>query len=232
MATPVDLRLRHPFTALIAGATGSGKTVLLMNILRDFKTTTTVAKDHLNVLYFHGQHQSLFDQQVSPQVTIKYVHIADNEAFREAEDLITRVKPDIICIDDLMTELGGDSNLTNLFTKRSHHLGFSVFFIVQNLFPPGKQMRNLSLNCHYVIIFKNPRDKSQINHFAKQVLPGNSKAFHEIYDDATEKPHSYLIYDCTPTTPDHLRFRSRVTSAEKVKGSSSAFVVYTPSVRK
>lgn len=234
MNCETDLRLKHPFTAMIAGSTGSGKTVLLRNLIREYRLTTTIGGDTLKVIYFHGQHQELFDKAIAPNVGVKYVYVADSEAFGKAEDLITRLKPDLVCVDDLMTELGGDAKLTNLFTKRSHHLGFSVCFIVQNLFPPGKQMRNLSLNCHYVFIFKNPRDKSQIGHFAKQVLPGNSAAFHEIYEDATREAHSYLLYDCTPSTPDHLRFRARITKDEAVKGSkaSSAFVVYTPNERK
>lgn len=226
-----DLRLKHPFTALIAGSTGSGKTVLLRNVIREFATLTTIEKPSVKVVYFHGQHQALFDQQISTSVAVKYVYIGDSEAFGEAESLISEHKPDLVCVDDLMTELGSDPQLTSLFTKKSHHLGFSVFFIVQNLFPPGKQMRNLSLNCHYVFIFKNPRDKSQINHFARQVLPGNAAAFYEIYEDATSEAHSYLLYDCTPATPDNLRFRAKITSAEPVKGVTTDFVVYTPNVK-
>ena len=36
-------------------------------------------------------------------------------------------------------------------------------------------MRNISLNIHYIILFKNPRDSQQISTLARQMYPGNSR---------------------------------------------------------
>ena len=49
-------------------------------------------------------------------------------------------------------------------------------------------MRTISLNAHYLILFKNPRDASQINHLAKQMYPTKSKFMVEAYRDATLPP--------------------------------------------
>jgi hypothetical protein len=48
----------------------------------------------------------------------------------------------------------------SLFTKKSHHRNISVMYIEQNLFHKGKNHRTISLNAHYMVLFKNPRDEA------------------------------------------------------------------------
>jgi len=74
----------------------------------------------------------------------------------------------LLILDDLMNET--NQNVTDLFTKGSHHRNLSVAYIVQNLFNNGKH-RTISLNSHYIVVFKNPRHASQIVHLAKQAYP-------------------------------------------------------------
>ena len=97
-----------------------------------------------------------------------------------------------------------------MFTKEAHHKPCFIIFIMQNLFPSGKEARTRSLNTHYYVIFKNPRDKSQLEFLARQILPRNSKALIEVFEAATEKPHSYLFLDLTQECPDQYRFRSNL----------------------
>jgi UDP-N-acetyl-D-mannosaminuronic acid transferase (WecB/TagA/CpsF family) len=42
---------------------------------------------------------------------------------------------------------------------------------VQNLFHRGKHHRTISLNAHYMVVFKNPRDVLQIMALANQMYP-------------------------------------------------------------
>ena len=63
----------------------------------------------------------------------------------------------LLILDDLMSECSKDQRVSDLFTRGSHHKGISVLYLTQNLFPPGKLSRTISLNSHYFIIFKNPR---------------------------------------------------------------------------
>jgi len=84
-------------------------------------------------------------------------------------------------------------SVTDLFTKGSHHRNLSVVYIVQNLFNNGKEHRTISLNSHYIVVFKNPRDISQIVHLAKQAYPGKVKAGQEVFKDTTSAPFGYLL---------------------------------------
>jgi hypothetical protein len=38
-------------------------------------------------------------------------------------------------------------------------------------------MRNISLNAHYIVLFKLPRDKQQILMLARQINPGKVQEF-------------------------------------------------------
>ena len=55
-----------------------------------------------------------------------------------------------------------DQWVASLFTIKSHHKNISVMYIVQNLFHRGKYHRTISRNAHYMVLFKNLTDVSQI----------------------------------------------------------------------
>ncbi len=65
----------------------------------------------------------------------------------------------IIVLDDLMAQSGKDKRIADIFTRGSHHRKLLVIYIVQNIFHQGKKMRNISLNAHYIVLFKSARDK-------------------------------------------------------------------------
>ena len=65
-------------------------------------------------------------------------------------------------------------------------------------------MRNVHLNTKYVVLFRNPRDKSQFGHLAKQLEPKQPKALR----GATSRTYSHLLVDLKTYTPDALRYRS------------------------
>ncbi|GBM53880.1 hypothetical protein AVEN_64809-1 [Araneus ventricosus] len=110
---------------------------------------------------------------------------------------------DLIVIDDLMHQL--DQKVSELFTVVSHHQNVSVILLLQNLFPKRKAMRDTSLNSHYIILFKNSRDMSQINCFARQLYPRNSHFMVDAYIKAAASPYEYLVVDLHPTTSEEHR---------------------------
>ena len=104
--------------------------------------------------------------------------------------------------------------MTDLFTKGSHHRNLSIIYILQNIFPKGKESRTISLNAHYIFLFKNPRDPSQIQTLGRQIYPNQPKCLGEAYADATAKAHSYLLVDLKQT-PDDLRLRTGLLPEEQ-----------------
>lgn len=211
-------QFKHPFTAIVAGPTGSGKTVLSRDLIENFKYTTTIdASQNIKVVWCYGQWQKGYELDI-PNASTKYHEgLIDQQALEQ-------LKPDLIVIDDLMKEVGDDPRMAALFTKVSHHLGISVVFIVQNLFHQSKEMRTISLNAHYLILLKNPRDKLQLMHLGRQLFPGNNKYFKDAVEDATKKPFSHVLLDTTSLCPDYMRIRSLI----KQRDGNMAWVVYVP----
>lgn len=94
-----------------------------------------------------------------------------------------------------------------MFTRKDHHRNTSVIYITLIVFNRAVQQRTISLNAHYLVIFKNPIDKSQIVVLSRQLhMPHMVSA----YQDAIRIPHGYLLVDLSPQTPDKLRLRSQL----------------------
>ena len=77
-------------------------------------------------------------------------------------------------------------------------------------------MRTLSLNSHYLIMFKNPRDHLQIANLSRQMYPGRSHFLIEAFEDATKESHGYLLIDLKPDTDDQLRIRTGIFPSDKL----------------
>ena len=112
-----------------------------------------------------------------------------------------------------MAQSGKDKRIADLFTKGSHYRNLSVIYIVQNIFHQGKEMRN-SLNAHYIVLSKSPRDRQQTSILARQVNPGRVQEFMKSYDKATSQPHGYLMLDLKPTTDDEQRLKTNILPGE------------------
>ena len=127
---------------------------------------------------------------------------------RRAADIVRQREAWASRANDLMAET--DSRVTNLFTKKSHHSDTSVIYLVQNLFSKNKESRTISLNAQYMIVFKNPRDSSQLANLARQMYPGRGAFVQEAFADATASPYGYLLIDLKQNTPDDMRLRTSV----------------------
>ena len=68
--------------------------------------------------------------------------------------------------------------------------------------------RIISDNVDYIILFSNPRNLSSISILGRQILPGETKTFKDIYFDATKTAYSHLLCDFTQQQHPFLRFRT------------------------
>ena len=125
------------------------------------------------------------------------------------EDMLQ--KRTLIIIDDFMDQL--NTSVNDIFTKYSHHRDVSVMFVTQNIF--HKKGRTCSLNAHYLVLFKNPRDVSQISHLSRQMYPHRTKFLVEAFNDATKNPFTCLVLDLKSDTSDKMRIRSGVFHDEE-----------------
>ena len=199
----MDVRWGHPFTCVIAGSTGCGKSMLVEKLIIFKREMINPVPEEIVLCYKLWQ---------PGYERLKKHNVRFVEGLPE-EDVLDGSKSRLLIIDDLMSEV--NQRVTSIFTEQSHHLNISVILILQNLFfSKNKEIRTISLNAHYLVVFKNPRDKGQIINLGKQMYPGQLNYVLEAFKSATDQPHGYLLFDCKQSTPEHLRLRTSIFPGE------------------
>ncbi len=201
---------RHPFTAIVAGPTGCGKTVFVKKLL---KSTDLIHPPPQRTYWFYGQYQPAYTEFSSRDEVSFIQGLPDDILECVGRDPSVRK---LIILDDLMSSVAGSKQVTNLFVQGSHHLGLSVICIMQNLFFQGPEMRTISLNAHYIVVFKNPREQNQVACLGRQIYgPGRGKSLVQAYNDATKKSlFGYLVINLKPDTDDKFRLVTNIFAEE------------------
>ena len=111
----------------------------------------------------------------------------------------------IIIMDDMMEMTVKSLDMLQLFTKYCHHCNISAMFITQNVYDQGPRAMSISLNNHAMILFENAQDLSQMTKLGTQLYPRRLVQFLKVCQMNFNKPYSYLVVDCMPSTPTLLR---------------------------
>jgi len=144
-----DLKFRHPFSCIVSGPSGSGKTSFVRRFLKNLPHLCTEPIFAGGVVWCYGEKSAV------PSHLPAYIRIHEGvpEDFGSANG-----EPSLVILDDLLTDVYS-KQVCELFTRGSHHRNISVILITQNLFHQGRFCRDISLNAHYIVAFKNVRDK-------------------------------------------------------------------------
>ena len=228
-----EFALQHPFTGIIVGPTGCGKSQLTNQILSNCRQTIDPCPEKILFCYAESQPGLYSDiienmSRSCPEIELNFCKGLPN--WNQVFPFRTNMPPALVVIDDLMTESGqkkqqrsnhqrgktttsetsSPPSIVDLFTRGSHHRNLSVLFLCQNLFyrGGGNYMRDITLNSHYIFAFKNPRDRTQITHLIRQMAPDDWRRVHEQYEKATARPYQYFLFDLKQTTDDPLRCRT------------------------
>jgi hypothetical protein len=163
-------------TLIVAGPSSCGKSTFVIRLLE-----------------YREQHCDSFchSENKAPHQLQKISFVNGVPEFENPENV-----PTMIVLDDVMVS-AYSTNVGELFTIGSHHYNISLVLITQNAFHQDPSSRDISLNSKYIVVFKNPRDKTQIVNLARQVYTENISSFHKIYREACKDPHSYLFFDLT-----------------------------------
>ena len=159
-----DTRLSHPFTMLVAGSRGSGKTCFTEKLIRD-RVNTPLEK----IIWFYSEWQNGYADMPGNVHKVPGM-LKSLDKYLDADSSVKAM-----VFDDLMSECVNNNIIAVAFTKKRHHRNVSVILLVQKLFCQGRIMRTVHLNTEYVVLFGNARDKGQFNHFARHIKPLNSK---------------------------------------------------------
>lgn len=197
----MDARLKHKSAMFVVGPSQAGKTTFVENLIkcRDVIFDEAPRKVH----WFTGSDYNTDSSAI--------------QVYHGLPDTFDTVNPhDMVILDDLMMESETSSLVSNLFTREVHHKPCTVIMMTQNLYSGGQQNRTRSLNSQYIVLFKSPRDLTQVSCLGKQMFPHKPGFLVQVYEDAVNiRPHSYLFLDLHQNTPDDLRLRSCILPDEE-----------------
>ena len=196
-----DVRLKENFKLFISGPSRCGKTFFVADLLQNIQT---FAKQPPSlVIYIYKVWQSKFDEMNN------VVHIF----LEDQKDIVDKIKeyatgaPILIVFDDMINS-SSLSELAPLFTVDARHMNMSLVFLTQRMFVNDEYFRQISQNCDYFIIFKNPRNSSEIRTLAQQITPGSLHLIN-MYIEATKEPFSYLFINLTQECPPEIKYLSQ-----------------------
>merc|ERR1712081_129010 len=197
-----DIRLKENFKLFVTGPSRCGKTVFVSKLLENIHAFSKLPP--MSVLYIYKVWQPKYDEIMSLGVNF----IEDND--NVVNNIKSRVsgQPMLVIFDDL---IGSSSlkNIANLFTVDATHMNISLVFLTQRMFVNDESFRQISQNCDYFCIFKNPRNSSEIRTLAQQMTPGNMILV-QIYMDATRGPFSYLFINLTQECDERFKYLSHL----------------------
>ena len=203
----------HPCSSIcISGPSGSGKTFFVYQFLRHIggMFSDTPPK---RVLYCYGVWQSKFEEV---ERELEIVSFPEGLPSSSAIDELSAHSPNnVIVLDDLLEQVLKSQEMEMLIIRGCHHKRLSVIFISQNIFSQNKYARTISLNMHYLVLFRNFRDSSQIAILGRQIFPVKPKMLLEAYNDSTMGgKYGYLVVDLSPHSEDLYRLRTKIMPGE------------------
>lgn len=197
-----DLRLIENFKIFVGGPSRCGKTFFVVDFIQNLKSISKIPPT--NIIYVYKVWQPKYDE-IRKLITV---------FIQEQEDLLEKIKehlsdqPSLIVFDDLINSKSL-KNIAQLFVVDGRHLSMSLIFLSQRLFVNDEHFRQISGNCDYFCVFKNPRKVNEVRELAKQLTPGTLELLN-IYALATKEPYSYLFINLTQECPDTLKYTSHL----------------------
>lgn len=182
----VNFTFCHPFTCVVAGPTGCGKSTFVRNLILNRKYLVDKEWDYICIFLGTSIEENPVLASVKSLCPDIYVDIIDtkkmfpdvktfSEVFpSQVQKLITTNSHRRGCIifDDLMKELAACDMLVNLFCKYSSHCNLSPIYITQNPFIRGKNSSDNTTvfrNTHVFVLFDSPMDKTLVRNIAYKI---------------------------------------------------------------
>ncbi|GFX69613.1 uncharacterized protein TNCV_1769821 [Trichonephila clavipes] len=213
---------KHPFRLLIAGASGTGKTNLLLNFIYDyleFDNLFVCAKDMYEPKYAKLKEKyTMFDSVDFDKILVKYpkkkkimlelfekfgrkrtLFSSDTKEFITMDDLDPSCK-NVVVFDDCMTDK--EQKSIEDFFVRGRKKNATIMYLSQSYYRTPIIIRR---NCNYLIFFNlQQREIQQIIREIEGSL--TKKEFSRLYRKCMQQPYDSFMLDLVNPA---LRFRKK-----------------------
>ena len=192
-----DFTFNHMFSMLVVGPSQCGKTYFVQKMLTEH-CIQFPNKKRMRITWYYNQWQPCYKTlQSTLGDTIHFT-----QGIPDLSDDLHEINPkwnNILVFDDLMTQAMDSSVLSRLFTQ-GRHRNASVILLLQNMFPKGKFNTDISRNAQYLVLFRSPSDRKQIDMIAERIFAKDRPNFMSVYGKVTTRPYGYVLIDNQPKT--------------------------------
>lgn len=214
-----NVQFRYPSSALVSGASMSGKSTLVCSILR--RADDFFAHSIDMVLVFYQQWQGAYmhlERTLGNRVQF-HKSLPTSEDLRGRIEILRREHGRhlgiAVVIDDYQTSLSREHE--EILSVLVNHSNIFVFLLLHRLYSStNSTLRALTSNAQYIIFCKNIRNKGEFSYFARQFQPGRGKWLVKVFEEATSLPFSHLLVDLTQTCPERIRLRANILDRDVV----------------
>jgi hypothetical protein len=187
---------KQPFRMLICGASNSGKTNLLLNLLMRY-----IEHDKLYMISKHPDQdkykllQEFYqtieaDPQLAEYIDKPIATFVDSLDKMTPVDKLKKQFKNIIVFDDMVSETN-QKPIVDAFIH-GRHSGASVIYLTQSYFAVPKTIR---INCSHFAFFECPTE-NEFNQIARdQCTDLDKKDFKHLFSSATEEPYNFFFID-------------------------------------
>ena len=196
-------QFHSPTTISIYAPPYSGKSTLTRKILEHVNELFTTRPEFIVYCYNDVLPELDKMKETVPVELIKHKGVPSPEDMEEW----AQGQHFILVLDDLQEQVHHDKKAVEMFTVGSHHKNYTLIYLCHNIFGKGAFARTISVNTHYMILFRNNRDILQVQTLARQMYGKKSKYFMDAYAKATSKQWGYLVVNIHPTITDKEPYR-------------------------
>ena len=192
-----EFKFNHMFSMLVVGPSQCGKTYFVEELLTK-PCVNYPNKKPRKIQWFFNQWQPRYKSlQLALGNDIQFT-----QGLPELSEDLHEINPkfnNVLVFDDLMAQATDSPVLSKLFTQ-GRHRNASVILLLQNMFPKGKYNTDISRNAQYMVLFRSPSDRKQVDIIAERIFAKDRTKFMEVYTQETAKPFGYVLIDNQPKT--------------------------------
>lgn len=209
--TKVNVKFKDPARIIVAGPSCCGKTTFLKNLLTKKENLKRFFPNPVTKILWCYSHEQPAYKEIARANPLVEFHEGLPDIAKEFPTPYPDGKTAIVVLDDLMKLATKSDDVLDIFTQESHHLKFTCFLVLQNLFHQAKNAVDLKRNCSNIVYFRNPSDVNTRSLLLGRCFARQDKTKVERWLKGIDrKPYSHFLLDFHPETPDEHKIRANI----------------------
>ena len=195
---------RWPFRMVVCGASGCGKTNMVIDLIERFLPWTALG---VYARHLDNKQYTQFRERIQKYEKKKKAEVSTWADTLDAVVPVDDLCPDnrtLILFDDFV--MAKDQSIIEDYFTRARHKNCSVIYICQSWYNTPKVVR---LNASHVAVFKGANGFDKTGIWKDVCSSMKREVFDEYYDTAIHTPYGFIFVDKNPLEPElefHIKF--------------------------